>query len=413
MSRERGTGSLFRKTYQRNGRTYREPTWTIQFYVNGRRVREATGQRDKQAAQRVLNKKLYQVDRDEYQRTEPVRCEALFAALKEHYLNDRRTDTAARLGWQWTQHLGPRFAHVLATRVTTDSVTRYVGERREEGAANATINRELAALRRMFNLGKRSTPPKLREVPYIPLLTENNVRKGFVEDVAFARLAAEASELWLRTFLELGFTYGWRKSELLSLRVKQVDLPQRTIRLDAGTTKNGEGREVMMTAKAVELLRLAVAGKAPEDLVLTREIKQGKRMVQRPVRSIRAAWRNLCVRAGLGTFVCPEGHTVTKRKPCSECGSRTREYHGLIPHDLRRSAAKALRRAGVPESVVMAQGGWKTAAMFRRYAIVSTADQRAAVEALEKARAENSPAFGPARGSEAISALPPTHAKPQ
>ena len=40
----------------------------------------------------------------------------------------------------------------------------------------------------------------------------------------------------------------------------------------------------------------------------------------------------------------------------------------------------------MPESVVMSTGGWKTAAMFRRYAIVSNADQRAAVEMPEKAR---------------------------
>lgn len=39
----------------------------------------------------------------------------------------------------------------------------------------------------------------------------------------------------------------------------------------------------------------------------------------------------------------------------------------------------------------MAAGGWKTATMFRRYGIVSSADQRAAMERLERARAENSP----------------------
>jgi len=54
-----------------------------------------------------------------------------------------------------------------------------------------------------------------------------------------------------------------------------------------------------------------------------------------------------------------------------------------------------MRAAGVPESVIMAAGGWKTPAMFRRYAIVSSADQRAAMERLERARAENSPDFGP------------------
>ena len=48
--------------------------------------------------------------------------------------------------------------------------------------------------------------------------------------------------------------------------------------------------------------------------------------------------------------------------------------------NLRRSAAQALRLAGLPERVIMAAGGWKTPAMFRRYPIVSASDQRAAVE---------------------------------
>jgi integrase len=38
-------------------------------------------------------------------------------------------------------------------------------------------------------------------------------------------------------------------------------------------------------------------------------------------------------------------------------------------YDLRRTAARNLRAAGVPESVIMAIGGWRTNAMFRRYAI--------------------------------------------
>jgi integrase len=388
MSR-RGTGSLFRKTYKRNGQIYTEPTWTIQFYANGRREREATGQRDKQAAQRVLNARLGKVASNEYRRTEPIRCEALFATLREHYLNDGRTEAAARLGWQWREHIGPRFSHVLVTRVTTDAVTRYAGERREEGAANATINRELAALRRMFNLGKRSTPPKVREVPYIPLLRESNVRTGFVEDAEFSRLAAEAGELWLRAFLELAYEYGWRKGELLGLQVRHINFLRGTIRLDPGTTKNGEAREVAMSTGVRALLQQCAQGKGADDYVLTRE--GNHRIVE-----MREAWWNLCVRAGLGRFTCPLGHTVAKRKKCEECGSRKRHYRGLIPHDLRRSAAKALRRAGVAESVIMDTGGWRTATMFRRYGIVSSADQRAAVEMRERARAENSPAFGPA-----------------
>jgi hypothetical protein len=38
----------------------------------------------------------------------------------------------------------------------------------------------------------------------------------------------------------------------------------------------------------------------------------------------------------------------------------------MILHDFRRSAPKELRRAGVPESVIMRMAGWETNSMFRR-----------------------------------------------
>ena len=253
MSRRRGTGSIFRKPGC--------ATWVIQFYKDGRRIREATGLTDRAAAQRRLTTRLYQVDKNEFAARErkPVRIEELFAALQEHNLSNGK-GRPRELRGRW-QHLSPPFGAMLAVNLTTDDVRHYIRQRQQEGASNATINRELAALKRMLNFGRQSTPPKVRAVPYIPMLKENNVRTGFVEDEAFSRLVAEASELWLRTFLELAYSYGWRRAELLGLRVRQVDLRARTIRLDVGSTKNGEGREVAMTAKVAELLRQATAGK--------------------------------------------------------------------------------------------------------------------------------------------------------
>jgi len=78
---------------------------------------------------------------------------------------------------------------------------------------------------------------------------------------------------------------GWRRGDLFGLRVWLVDLCDWTVRLDHGSTKNGEGREVTMTLEVEELLRAAVEGKQPCDYVFTHE--DGK-----PIKGLRGVWRN-------------------------------------------------------------------------------------------------------------------------
>jgi integrase len=387
--RQHGSGSIFKKRWKdkRTGEVMKCDTWFIQFYRNGKRVRESTGSSDFEYAKKELQKRLAEVAAGEYQARhgKPARVEDLYDALKLHQDANPRARERDLKG-RWENHLEPVFGAMLVTDVTTEAVDKYRTDRlNKDKAKPATINRELAALKRMFRLAMRSTPPKVKQVPYIPMFPEDNARQGFVEHGDFDRLAAEARELWLRTFLELGFTYGWRASELLGLRVRQVNFTLGTIRLDPGTTKNREGRQVSFEAKSkvADLLRETVRGKEKEDFVLTRKGK--------PIKDYRAAWRALCCRAGLGQFVCRgcKATTTSVKRKCKKCGSRKRRYEGRIPHDLRRSMAKAARIAGVPETVVMAMGGWKTAAMFRRYAIVSDADQKVAVKMMARARAKH------------------------
>ncbi len=324
--RSYGAGSLFQRKYP-DGRV--TEAWTIQFSVDGKRVREATGLRSRAEAQKLLAVRLAKVARGEFVKTQTraALMEELWKTLDAHLRADGRKDTADRLRWQWREHIGPVFSLMRASRVTTADIAAYTAKRREAKAAPATINRELAALRSMFRLGAEATPPLVDRVPRIHMLTESNVRTGFVEQADFDRLCAATSELWLRTFLELGFTYGWRRGELLGLRVKNVDLLGRKIRLDVGSTKNREGREVALTTRALELLRACCAGKRPGDVVFTRGEENA------PVICMRDAWYALCVKAGLGQW---EGEGKNKK------------YVGLTPHDLRRSAAKNMRRKGVP-----------------------------------------------------------------
>jgi integrase len=112
-------------------------------------------------------------------------------------------------------------------------------------------------------------------IPAFPHLIENNVRKGFLEDGQYRKIVAYCPELWFRSIVECGRTYGWRISELRNMQVGQIDLQQRVIRLEPGTTKNGEGREVLMTDAVYALLTACVSGKAADDYVFTRSERKG------------------------------------------------------------------------------------------------------------------------------------------
>jgi hypothetical protein len=103
-------------------------------------------------------------------------------------------------------HLLPFFTRRGAMDITTDLIRRYISFRQEQDAENATINRELSLLKRAFNLARECMPPKVRIVPYIPMLKELNVRKGFFESDHYHRLAAECAQvgLWMRALSSLG-----------------------------------------------------------------------------------------------------------------------------------------------------------------------------------------------------------------
>ena len=128
-----------------------------------------------------------------------------------------------------------------------------------------------------------------------------------------------------------------------------MDVDERTIRLESGTTKNKDGREVTMTTAVRSLLAQCVAGKSSEYAVFTRS--DGK-----PVRDFRDTWAKATKAAGVP---------------------------GLLFHDLRRTAARNLRRAGIAEGVIMKIGGWRTRSVFERYAIVSQTDIADALKKLE------------------------------
>ena len=248
---------------------------------------------------------------------------------------------------RWRLHLKPEFDNWRAAQVTTEKINGYRKKRKLEGAAKATINRELALLKAAYKFGMESEPPLCLRVPKVKLPSEKgNERKGFFEDGAQHKLYEYCGELWFRGAVEIGRVFGWRISEVKGLRVRHANFTDRTLSLDPGSTKNDEGRVVSMPNDLFLLLQLCAREKGPEDFLLTRA--NGK-----PIKDFRTTWKKACEYAG-----CP----------------------GRLFHDLRRTMAKDLIAAGVSEGVIMEIGGWKTRSVFERYNIKSQDAKAKAVQ---------------------------------
>ena len=89
------------------------------------------------------------------------------------------------------RHLQVEFGGMRTTAIDTPKIRAYTRRRLEEGAANATVNRELAALKRMLIMAARCTPPQVNKVPFIFILKENNTHKGFLEHWEFEAISGE------------------------------------------------------------------------------------------------------------------------------------------------------------------------------------------------------------------------------
>jgi len=241
-------------------------------------------------------------------------------------------------------HLTGFFTGWRAQAISTDRVLAYVRYRQAQEAANATINRELAALKRMFRLGERAG--RIVRRPFIDLLQEHNVRTGFFEraecDAVLAQLPDD-----LQPVFAVAYLTGWRvKSELLTRRWAHVDFQSGWLRLDPGETKNAEGRQFPLTPALRAVLerqraRTLAVEKATRTIIPWVFHRSGW-----PIKSFRRAWLTACKAAGLS---------------------------GRIPHDFRRTAVRNLKRAGVPRSTAMKMVGHKTESIYRRYAIVDEA----------------------------------------
>ncbi len=332
----RGFGRVFKR-----GSTY----W-IAYCYRGKEHRESAHSDNEAQARRLLKKRVGEMGQGRLigPSEERLTFEDLASMLLTDYeVNGKRSLESAKLS---IKHLREFFGSERAIDITLDRVRSYVRERQREGAANGSINRELAALKRAFTLATRAG--KLGSAPYIPLLEENNSRRGFLDHGGFLALR-DGLPAHLKDPVTFLYLSGWRVSEMRTLEWRDVDLSGRELCLRPEVSKNKDGRPLPLRGELFEIIQRAHEKRRPECPFVFHDDGQ-------PIGDFRKAWKTACKKAGLA---------------------------GIIVHDLRRTAVRNMVRAGIPERVAMELSGHKTRRVFDRYNIVNDADRAHATELLQ------------------------------
>lgn len=328
----------------------RGKVWWIKYYVGGRRIYESSESTKQTDAKRLLA--LREGQKVEGRVPHPGVEKIRFERLAELYVQDYEVHGKKTLWWakRYTNLLKQSFAGHRIIDITSDRIMAYIAARKSRGAAPATINRELSALKRLFSLGARQTPPLVLQTPHIPRLKEDNIRTGYFSQEEFMALRGVAPD-HLKVAASIAYWTGMRLGEILSLTWDRVDMDKGFITLNPHTTKTGKGRLIPLMGDLPQVLEAWWRH--------TKSVYSDCQWVVHyhgaQVKDIKHAWATACKRVGI---------------------------EGKLFHDFRRTAVRNMVRAGISEHVAMMISGHRTRSIFDRYDIVSEMDLREAANRL-------------------------------
>jgi integrase len=271
------------------------------------------------------------------------------AYLEDYEKHDRASVDTAR---GRVANLTEFFGRDMALAITSARIGAYQLRRKQAQASPSTINREVAALGRMFALALKAG--KIARRPELPeRLPEPPPRQGFFEHAEYLSIRKHLPPAY-QDVLDFGYLSGWRRTEITGLTWAEVDLSGDNIRLDPARSKTKTGRLLPISSQLRGVLgRRLAARRLGQDLVF--------HVNGRPIGDWRKSWARACKAARLP---------------------------GKLFHDLRRTVARNLIRQGTPETVAMKLTGHKTRSVFQRYDIVSEADLRQASSRLGELAAQ-------------------------
>jgi len=277
----------------------------------------------------------------------------------QYDLDELRSKQRMQQAWNNIEKFFPTPTRV--TQVTPLRLDEYAKARLAGDAKRQTVNNELSALRRSFNLaiekGILATAPKIK------LAKVQNAREGFFEDDDFAAVLLELPAHFQPVIRFLRVT-GWRVMEALGLTWERVDWERQGIRLSPRQTKGKKAR----------LFPFGLAADLKGVLEAAWQQRDGAFVFQRIGKPVAY------------TTLVHKWQAATKRAGCEE----------RLIHDLRRTAVRDYVQVGVDREAIKALCGIHTDSIFTRYHIVNDADLAVAVakrfNGTVTAQSEGSPA---------------------
>ena len=280
-----------------------------------------------------------------------------FASAADDYIRRLEQANGKNLGIKRRQlrmYLKPYFGAMRLNSITGFTIEKYKRGRLVQGAAAATINRELATLSHLFN---RAVEWKwIDRVPTKPkLFTESAGRIiALTDDECDALMAAAVAgsnpDLWL--FVAVALNTGMRHSEIMAARWDHLDPTNR--RLFIPDAKAGQ-REQPITPELVA--------------ILTKE---------REMRKDRDGW----------IFPSPHADSAAGHRARMDGSFREAvkaaglDPEAVTPHVMRHTAITKLVQANVDLPTIQRISGHKTLAMVLRYTHVHDRHIDEAIRAL-------------------------------
>ena len=327
---------------QRDGKYY------IDFYANGRRVREIVGP-NKRLADLALQKKRVEVAEGRFldiRKNEKIKFEDFSAEYLELH-SKVNNKSWKKSDWTNINMLNKFFGGRYLYEITTRDVEKFKFKRLKiDKISHGRLNRNLACLKSIFNKAIKWGKAEHNPVKGVTMLKENNMRVRYLEKEEIARLLSNCSG-YIKSIVIVALNTGMRKGEILGLKWQDIDFRRDIIYLL--DTKNKENREVPMNEMAKDaLLKTKRRGNSP--YVFGSE--NGKRF-----RDVRKSFFTALNKSGIINFVF---------------------------HSLRHTFASHLVMSGVDLNTVRELLGHKSIRMTLRYSHLSPGHKKHAVDVLNR-----------------------------